>query len=27
VHHNFVLDDFGAGDHIITVKPANQIIF
>jgi nicotinamidase-related amidase len=26
-HHNFVLDDFGAGDHVITVKPADQIIF
>jgi nicotinamidase-related amidase len=26
-HHNFVLDDFGAGDHLITVKPADQIIF
>jgi len=24
-HHNFVLDDFGAGDHVITVKPADQI--
>jgi nicotinamidase-related amidase len=26
-HHNFVLDDFGAGDHVITVKPADEIIF
>ena len=26
-HHNFVLDDFDAGDHVITVKPADQIIF
>jgi nicotinamidase-related amidase len=26
-HHNLVLDDFGAGDHLITVKPADQIIF
>ncbi len=26
-HHNFVLDDFGAGDYVITVKPADQIIF
>ena len=26
-HHNFVLDDFGAGDHVITVKPTDQIIF
>lgn len=26
-HHNFVLDDFGAGDHVITVKPADQIMF
>ena len=24
-HHNFVLDDFGAGDHVITVKPADQL--
>jgi nicotinamidase-related amidase len=26
-HHNFVLDDFGAGDHVITVKPADQLMF
>jgi nicotinamidase-related amidase len=26
-HHNFVLDDFGAGDHVITVEPADQISF
>jgi nicotinamidase-related amidase len=26
-HHNFVLDDFGAGDHVIAVKPADEIIF
>jgi len=26
-HHNFVLDDFGAGDHVIKVKPADQIVF
>ena len=26
-HHNFVLDDFGAGDHVITVKPVDQIVF
>jgi nicotinamidase-related amidase len=26
-HHNFVLDDFGAGDHVIKVKPADQILF
>jgi nicotinamidase-related amidase len=26
-HHNFVLDDFGAGDHVITMKPADQIVF
>ena len=26
-HHNFVLDDLGAGNHVITVKPADQIIF
>jgi len=26
-HHNSVLDDFGAGDHLITVKPLGQIVF
>jgi nicotinamidase-related amidase len=26
-HHNFVLDDFGAGDHVVRVKPADQIAF
>jgi len=26
-HHNFVLDDFGAGDHVITAKPPDQIVF
>jgi nicotinamidase-related amidase len=26
-HHNFVLDDFGAGDHVIRVKPAEEIVF
>jgi nicotinamidase-related amidase len=25
-HHNFVLDDFGAGDHVVRVKPANEIV-
>jgi len=26
-HHNFVLDDFGAGDHVVRVKPADDIVF
>ena len=26
-HHNFVLDDFGAGDHVIRVKPTDEIVF
>jgi nicotinamidase-related amidase len=26
-HHNFVLDDFGAGQHIIKAKPTDQIVF
>ena len=26
-HHNFVLDKFGAGDHVITAKPTDQIVF
>ena len=26
-HHDSVLDDFGAGDHLITVKPLGQIVF
>lgn len=25
-HHNFVLNDFGAGGHVITVKPADDIV-
>ena len=25
-HHNFVLHDFGAGNHLIGVKPANEIV-
>jgi nicotinamidase-related amidase len=25
-HHNFVLHDFGAGNHLIRVKPANEIV-
>jgi hypothetical protein len=27
VHHNFVLDGFGAGDHMVTVKPTDEIVF
>jgi nicotinamidase-related amidase len=26
-HHNFVLHDFGAGNHLIRVKPTNEIVF
>ncbi|MDR3746572.1 MAG: cysteine hydrolase family protein [Acidobacteriota bacterium] len=26
-HHNFVLDGFGAGDHTVSVKSADEIIF
>jgi nicotinamidase-related amidase len=26
-HHNFVLDGFGAGDHVIAAKPTDQIVF
>jgi len=26
-HHNFVLDDFGAGNHVVRVKPADEIVF
>ena len=26
-HHNFVLDDFGAGDHVVRVKPTDEIVF
>jgi nicotinamidase-related amidase len=26
-HHNFVLDGFGAGDHLVRVKPADEIVF
>lgn len=26
-HHNFVLDDFSAGDHVVKVKPTDQIVF
>jgi nicotinamidase-related amidase len=26
-HHNFVLDDFGAGDHVIKAKPTAEILF
>jgi nicotinamidase-related amidase len=25
-HHNFVLDDFGAGDHVIKAKPTDEIV-
>ena len=25
-HHNFVLDDFGAGDHVVRVKPTEEIV-
>jgi len=26
-HHNLVLDDFGAGDHIITAKATDEVVF
>jgi len=26
-HHNFVLDEFGAGDHVIKAKPTGEIVF
>jgi len=26
-HHNFVLDGFGAGNHLIKTKPTDQIVF
>ena len=26
-HHNFVLNDFGAGNHVIKVKPTDEIVF
>jgi nicotinamidase-related amidase len=26
-HHNFVLDDFGAGAHLIRAKPTAEIVF
>ena len=26
-HHNFVLNDFGAGGHVVRVKPTDQIVF
>jgi nicotinamidase-related amidase len=26
-HHNFVLDGFGARDHVVRVRPADQIVF
>ena len=26
-HHNFVLDDFGAGEHVVRVKAAGEIVF
>ena len=26
-HHNFVLNDFGAGDHVITPKITDEIVF
>ncbi len=26
-HHNFVLDGFGAGDHVVTTKLADEITF
>jgi nicotinamidase-related amidase len=26
-HHNFVLDGFGAGDHVIKARPTDQIAF
>lgn len=26
-HHNFVLDDFGAAEHVVRVKRADEIVF
>ncbi|MGA9393169.1 MAG: cysteine hydrolase family protein [Candidatus Sulfotelmatobacter sp.] len=26
-HHNFVLNDFGAGEHVVKVKPTDRIVF
>jgi nicotinamidase-related amidase len=26
-HHNFVLQDFGAGDHVVKVEPTDEIVF
>ena len=26
-HHNLVLDGFGAGDHVVRVKPTDEIVF
>jgi nicotinamidase-related amidase len=26
-HHNLVLNDFGAGDHVIKAKPTDEIVF
>ncbi len=26
-HHNFVLNDFGAGEHVVRVRPADEIVF
>ena len=26
-HHNFVLDDFGAGDHVVRVRTTDEIVF
>jgi len=26
-HHNFVLNDFGAGDHVVRVRTADEMVF
>ena len=26
-HHNFVLNGFGAGDHVVRIRPTDQIVF
>ena len=26
-HHNFVLHEFGAGDHVVKVEPTDEIVF
>ena len=26
-HHNFVLNDFGAGEHVVRVRPTDEIVF